>query len=172
MTLTRRHTLRGAAALLAGLALAGVAPAQTASKGSGQAYPNRPLRFIVPFSPGSTSDTVARILATKLTEQLGQQIIVDARPGGVGIIGIEIAKHAPPDGYTLLLAGITALALLPALKPNLPYDPDKDFVALSRIITSSNAVVVKLVWRTTFRGDVCISGSVVLVNEDRILANR
>ncbi len=136
MTVTRRHGLYVAAATLATLAVPGMATAQT--------YPNRPLRFIVPFSPGSTSEVVARILGTKLSEQLGQQVIVDPRPGGVGVIGIEIAKNAPPDGYTLLLASITALALLPALKPNLPYDPDKDFVALTRITSSSAVVVVNL----------------------------
>ena len=136
MTVTRRHVLCIAAATLAAFAVPGIGAAQT--------YPNRPLRFIVPFSPGSTSDTVARILGTKLTEQIGQQVIVDTRPGGIGIIGIEIAKNAPPDGYTLLLAGVTALALLPALKPKLPYDSDKDFFALSRVVSSSSVVVVNL----------------------------
>jgi tripartite-type tricarboxylate transporter receptor subunit TctC len=100
------------------------------------------VRIIVPFAPGSTTDTVARILATKLTEQLGQQVIVDTRPGGTGVIGVEIAKNAPPDGYTLLAAGTANFATLPALKPKLPYDPDKDFVALSRIVSSSNVVAV------------------------------
>lgn len=110
--------------------------------GSAQVYPNRPLRIIVPFPPGSASDTVARILGNKLTEQLGQPIIVDARPGASGVIGVEAARTAPPDGYTLLLGGFAVLALLPALKPNLPYDPDKDFIALSRVASGAYVVAV------------------------------
>ena len=100
------------------------------------------MRIVVPFPAGSVSDTAARILGNKLSEQIGQPVIVDARPGASGVIGVEIAKNAPPDGYTLLLAGLTAFALLPALKPKLPYDPDKDFVALSRVASVINVVAV------------------------------
>jgi tripartite-type tricarboxylate transporter receptor subunit TctC len=100
------------------------------------------VRIIVPFPSGSVSDTAARILGNKLSEQIGQPVIVDTRPGASGVIGVEIAKNAPPDGYTLLLAGLTAFALLPALKPKLPYDPDKDFVALSRVASVVNVVAV------------------------------
>ena len=134
MTLTRRHMLCLAAATVAALALPWIAAAQT--------YPNRPVRIIVPFPPGSTPDTVARILGNKLIEQIGQQVIVDARPGGSGVIAVEIAKTAPPDGYTLLLAGTTNFATLPALKPKLPYDVDKDFIALSRVASVANVVAV------------------------------
>jgi tripartite-type tricarboxylate transporter receptor subunit TctC len=100
------------------------------------------VRIIVPFPSGSVSDTAARILGNKLSEQIGQPVIVDTRPGASGVIGVEIAKNAPPDGYTLLLAGLTAFALLPALKPKLPYDADKDFVALSRVASVVNVVAV------------------------------
>jgi len=126
--------LRLAAAIFTVLAIPGIAAAQT--------YPNRPVRIVVPFPSGSVSDTTARILGNKLSEQIGQPVIVDTRPGASGVIGVEIAKNAPPDGYTLLLAGLTAFALLPALKPKLPYDPDKDFVALSRIASVINVVAV------------------------------
>ena len=134
MIVIRRTILRLAAVTLAALAVSGIAAAQT--------YPNRPLRIIVPFPPGSPPDTVARILGIKLTEQIGQPVIVDARPGGSGVIGVEIAKNALPDGYTLLLAGATEFATLPALKPKLPYDPDKDFFALSRVASAANVVAV------------------------------
>src|SRR4029077_6673685 len=97
------------AAGIAALVVPGIAAAQT--------YPDRPIRIIVPFPPGSPPDSIARILGNKLTEQLGQPVIVDARPGGSGIIGVEIAKTAPPDGYTLLMAGISLFGSLPALKP-------------------------------------------------------
>jgi tripartite-type tricarboxylate transporter receptor subunit TctC len=134
MTPTRRRTLCRAAAIVAAFVLPHIGAAQT--------YPDRPVRIIVPFPPGSVSDTAARILGTKLSEQVGQPVIVDTRPGASGVIGVEIAKTAPPDGYTLLLAGLTAFALLPALKPRLPYDPDKDFIALSRVASVVNVVAV------------------------------
>ena len=134
MTLIRRHMLCLEAATLAALAVPGIAVAQT--------YPNRPVRFIVPFPPGGPADIIARILGSELTEQLGQQVIVDQRPGGSGVIAAEIAKNAAPDGHTLLLAGPTLFATLPALKPKLPYDPDKDFVALSRVAAAALVVAV------------------------------
>ena len=134
MTRARRKMLCLAALTVGVLALPEV--------GAAQAYANRPLRIIVPFPPGSVSDTVARILGNKLTEQMGQPVIVDARPGASGVIGVEIAKTAPPDGYTLLMASTSVFALLPALKPKLPYDPDKDFVALSRVSSAAFVVAV------------------------------
>jgi tripartite-type tricarboxylate transporter receptor subunit TctC len=134
MTLTRRQLLCLAAATVAALAVPGVGAAQT--------YPNRPVRIIAPFPPGTTADIVARMLGNKLTEQLGQHVIVDQRPGASGVIAVEIAKSAPPDGYTLLLMGPTVFATFPALKPKLPYDPDKDFVALSRVASVANVVAV------------------------------
>ena len=91
---------------------------------------------------GAPPDIIARILGNKLAEQLGQPVIVDPRPGASGVIAAEIAKNAAPDGYTLLLAGSTLFAMLPALKPKLPYDPDKDFVALSRVASVALAVAV------------------------------
>lgn len=134
MTLTCRRMLCLVAATVTVLALPGIGAAQT--------YPNRPLRIIVPFPPGSVSDTVARILGNKLAEQMEQPVIVDARPGASGVIGVEIAKTAPPDGYTLLMASTSVFALLPALKPKLPYDPDKNFVALSRVSSAAFVVAV------------------------------
>jgi tripartite-type tricarboxylate transporter receptor subunit TctC len=88
------------------------------------------------------SDIVARILGNKLGEQLGQPVIVDARPGGSGVIAVEFAKTAPPDGHTLLLATDGTFTLLPVLKPKLPYDPDKDFVALSRVASVVSVVAL------------------------------
>lgn len=134
MALTRREVLFLAAVTAAVLA----APRTDAA----QAYPSRPLRIIVPFPPGGAPDIVARILGNKLAEQLGQQVIVDLRPGGSGVVGVEIARNAPPDGYTLLIASSTPFAALPALKPRLSYNPDKDFVALSRVASVANVVAV------------------------------
>jgi tripartite-type tricarboxylate transporter receptor subunit TctC len=100
------------------------------------------VRIIVPFPSGSVSDTIARISGNKLSEQLGQPLIVDTRAGASGVIGVEIAKNAPADGYTLLLAGYSVFSLLPALKPGLSYDPEKDFVALSRIASMALVAAV------------------------------
>lgn len=105
-------------------------------------FPERPLRFIVPTAPGGSPDIVARVLANKLVEQLRQQVIVDVRPGGSGIIGVEIAKAAAPDGYTLLLATFTTFASLPALKTKLSYDTERDFSALTRAASVANVVAV------------------------------
>ena len=132
MSLVRRQMLCLAAVTIVAL------PATSRA----QAYPNRPVRVIVSFPAGGQSDTVARILGKKLAEQLGQPVIVDSRPGGSGVIGVEIAKTAPPDGYTLLMATINTFALLPALKPGLPYDPERDFVALSRVASGSDVIAV------------------------------
>jgi len=120
--------------LVCGTIANGVASAQT--------YPVRPIRVIVTFPPGSVNDIIARIIGVKLTAQLGQQVVVDARPGGSGVIGVELAKAAAPDGYTLLMASYPTFALLPALKHNLSYDPDKDFIALSRVASSTNVLGV------------------------------
>jgi tripartite-type tricarboxylate transporter receptor subunit TctC len=109
-----------------------------------EAYPSRPVRIIVPFPPGSSADTFARIIGNKLIGQIGQQVIVDTRPGASGVIAIEIAKNALPDGYTLLLAGTTHFAALPAFKAKLPYDPDRDFVALLRVASLAQVVAVHL----------------------------
>lgn len=113
-----------------------------ASATQAQQYPNRPIRFLVPGAPGSSQDILARILGNKLSEQLDQQVVVDARAGASGIIGIELAKAAAPDGYTIVAATTTLFATLPALKTNLSYDADRDFAPLSRMASVANVVTV------------------------------
>lgn len=90
------------------------------------AYPERPLRYIVPFAAGSGGDVTARLLVTELAKQLAQQIVVDNRPGAAGSIGTEMIVRAPADGYTIGHAGITVLAIDRSVRAKLPYDPDKD----------------------------------------------
>ena len=109
---------------------------------SAQAYPAKPIRFIVPSPPGGSPDILARIVSQKLSEQLGQQVVVDNRGGASGIIGVESAARAAPDGYTLLFVTATNFGSLPALKKNLPYDAEKDFIPLSRIAWVANVVTV------------------------------
>lgn len=129
----RIYVVTIAAALLVAVCESGV---------SADTYPSRPIRFLVPSPPGGSPDILARIVAGKLSEQMKQQVIVDNRAGASGIIGVEIAKNAAPDGYTLLLVTATNFASLPALARKLPYDPPKDFIAISRIAWVANVVTV------------------------------
>lgn len=123
-------------------ALIGAALLLPAGAALAQAYPTKPIRFMVPSPPAGSPDILARIVGNKLSEQLKQQVIVDNRSGASGIIGVEIAKNAAPDGYTLLLATFTNFASLPALKSGLPYDVERDFISLTRIAWVANVVTV------------------------------
>ncbi len=102
------------------------APASSAAD-SARDYPNRPIRLIMPNAPGSSADTMGRIVATKLGDALGQQIVVDNRAGAGGSLGMEIGKNATPDGYTLITTSLSALTVSPHIRKNLGYDPITDF---------------------------------------------
>jgi tripartite-type tricarboxylate transporter receptor subunit TctC len=106
-----------------------------------QNYPIRPIRFIIPFPPGGSTDPMGRFVATKLTDRLGQQVIVDNRPGGNTVIGNDVAARATPDGYTILYVG-SAFFSAPALIPNLPYNPLRDFVGVGTMGKSRSVLVV------------------------------
>jgi tripartite-type tricarboxylate transporter receptor subunit TctC len=106
-----------------------------------QAYPTKPVRLVVAQSAGGNADFVARAYAQRLAERFGQQIVVDNRPGGAGIIGSEIVARAVPDGYTLLLAP-TGFSINPALYAKLPFDPQRDFAPVSLLAISYAVVVV------------------------------
>jgi len=97
------------------------------------AYPTRPIRFIVPFGAGGVSDAAARVIGHRLTERLGQQVIVENRPGAGGTIGAEVAARAKPDGYTLLMGSSTELALNPNLYRKLAYDTTRDFTPVALV---------------------------------------
>jgi len=105
-----------------------------------QGYPSRPVRLIVPTSPGGGTDISARMLAPKLSEYLGQQIVVDNRPGASTMIGVELVARAAPDGYTLLM-GISSLAIAPYIQTKVPYDAVKDFAPVSQVVVLSNLMV-------------------------------
>jgi tripartite-type tricarboxylate transporter receptor subunit TctC len=115
--------------------------AGSAADAMAQAYPAKLVRMIVPYAPGGGVDIMARILSTKLSEKLGQQFIVENRPGGGTIIGSELVAKAAPDGYTLLFAN-PALAANPALNDKLPYDTLKSFAPVIMVAASFNALVV------------------------------
>jgi tripartite-type tricarboxylate transporter receptor subunit TctC len=107
-----------------------------------QPYPNKPIRLIVASAPGGAPDILARTVAQKLTDALGQQMVIDNRAGASGVIGAEMAARAAPDGYTLFLATTTLFAILPNLKKNLPYDVSRDFLSVTQIALASNVLVV------------------------------
>jgi tripartite-type tricarboxylate transporter receptor subunit TctC len=107
-----------------------------------QSYPSRPIRFIVPFAPGGSTDTLARTLSIKLAEALGQQVVVDNRAGGNGNIGTDLVAHAAPGGYTILLGYIANLAIGPSLYAKLPYDPIRDFAPVTLLAVAPNILVV------------------------------
>jgi tripartite-type tricarboxylate transporter receptor subunit TctC len=113
-----------------------VAPAADSS------YPTRPIRIIDAFPPGGPSDIVARALSPKLSESLGQTVVVDNRGGASGIVGCEIAAHAAPDGYTLLLGPSGALTIQPTLNPKLPFNVQRDFEPVSQLTTGPQVIAV------------------------------
>ncbi len=101
-----------------------------------QSYPSRPIRMIVPQAPGSASDTIARIVAAELAQQMNQQVVVDNRPGGALIIGMNLTAKATPDGYTIGYAPVGALAIGPNLARNVPFDVLKDFQPLAQVASN------------------------------------
>ena len=112
----------------------------TGMPASAQQYPWRPVRFVVPFSPGGSVDTLARTFSPKLADALGQQIVVDNRPGGNGDIGMLIVARAPADGHTIVLGYIANLAIAPSLHAKMPYDPVKDFAPITQPASSPNVL--------------------------------
>jgi tripartite-type tricarboxylate transporter receptor subunit TctC len=106
-----------------------------------QPYPSKPVRYIVPFPPGGSTDPMARMVAAKLTERWGQSVIVDNRPGGNTVIGTDVLAKATPDGYTIGWAGPSFFST-PSLLPKLPYDTFKDFVGVATLVKSRSVLVL------------------------------
>src|SRR2546421_10715376 len=127
--------------IAAGLA---VAAAMVALPALAQNYPSKAIRLVSPFPPGGSVDVVARLLAAKLSETMGQQMVVDNRSGASGLIGTEVVMNSPPDGYTLLINTIPFVTNQ-FLMPRAPYDPLRDFVSIS-LVASSPSFVTGLPW--------------------------
>ena len=130
--ISRRRLLAGTAAVLATPA---IARAQ-------DAFPNRAIKFIVPYTPAGATDNISRIIGAKISELAGQQVLIDNRAGGGGTIGTEAIAKAPPDGYTIGLVTVSMFCMAPALYPKLPYDPVKDFSPMSGMAMWPNMLVV------------------------------
>ena len=107
-----------------------------------QGYPEKTIRIIVPYTPGGTADLLARTIGQKMAESLGQQVIIDNRPGAGGNIGAGLAAKAAPDGYTILMGTVATHAINPNLYPNMPYDAAKDFAPIILLATLPNLLVV------------------------------
>ena len=108
----------------------------------GQDYPARPVRMIVPYGPGGASDLTARIIQPRMTDALGQQVVVDNRAGASGNIGTEIAAKSPPDGYTIVLGTIATMAINPSVFPNFPVRPLRDFAPVTLVADFPGALAV------------------------------
>src|SRR5262245_24965921 len=134
----RIRTLLSITVALATLLSAGPAAAAADSAD----YPNRPIRMLVPNAPGSSVDTLSRIIGAKLGETLGQQVVVDNRAGAAGVIGMELAKHANPDGYTMIAATTAATTIAILLQKKPAFDPIKDYAYVLQFAETPNVLVV------------------------------
>ncbi len=105
-------------------------------------YPSKPIRLLVPFAPGGSSDIVSRSFAGEMSKILGQSVVVESKPGGAGNIAMSEAKNSPPDGYTIILGHVGTLAVNPAMFAKLPYDPVKDFVPITLLAKVPSMLVV------------------------------
>lgn len=130
--ISRRQLMTGAAIATLGLP---AARAQTA-------WPSKPVRFIVPFAPGGTSEIVARSVAAELTKQLGQSVFVENKPGGAGVTAMQEAQKSTPDGHTLILTHVGTLAVNPYMLRNQPYDVNKDFTPVTLLAKVPNVFVI------------------------------
>ena len=128
------NTLTRVLLLIAGIACAAGAIAQT--------YPNRPLKFVVPFPPGGNLDFLARAIQPRFSEFLGATIVIDNKGGAAGIVGAEYAARQPADGYTIFLGNTGTMGLYPVVYPKLPYDALKDFAAVGQIASSTQLMAV------------------------------
>ncbi len=113
------------------LALCVLTAASTLACAADTAYPSRPIRMVIPFAPGASNDITARLIAPKLSDALGQSVVVDNRGGAGGVLGADLVAKSQPDGYTLLMGSPGPLTVNPALLPNLPYQPKRDFVPVT-----------------------------------------
>ena len=125
--------------VLLALLLAAIALPVTA-----QDYPAKPIHVVIPFPPGGATDTITRRIGERLTQKWGQAVIVENKPGANTVIGTEAVKRADADGYTLLMTSPAGLVQLPPLMPNLPYDPERDFMPLTQIAEVPTALVVPI----------------------------
>lgn len=141
MTILRRRSV-----LIGSTVSALVAPAIVKAQNLAQAgdWPKGPIKIIVPFPPGQSTDILARVMADQLTKVLGQQVVVENRPGAGGSIGADVVAKSAPDGYTLLMVTISTHGIAPAIYPKLPYDTQKDFAPIANIGLTPQVLMASL----------------------------
>ncbi len=122
--------------------LLSVAAAALPGLANAQAYPNKPVRLLVPFAPGGTTDLLARIISEKMGAALGQIVLVENKAGAGGAVGAAEVAKSPPDGYVLLMSSVSTMAANPAINPATPYDPVKDFVHIINVAATPNVIAV------------------------------
>ena len=141
MKLRNRKTMNFAKRALAGVAAAAFSALLAAPALAAEWSPTKPVRFIVGFPPGGATDLVARIVQPKVSESLGEQVIVDNRPGANGILSLQILKNAEPDGHTVAMGHFGGLVISPAIQ-KVPYDPFKDFTYITMLVSLQNILIV------------------------------
>ncbi len=137
-----RRRFLGAGLAAAAIFAASAALALKSAAAADAPYPTKPIRVVVPFAAGSATDIMMRQLGPRMSDALGQQLIIDNRPGAVGVIGSEVVMRTPPDGYTLVMSAVSSHSIAPAVRANLPYDVLRDFTPIGRACTSANFIVV------------------------------
>ncbi|WP_019655829.1 Bug family tripartite tricarboxylate transporter substrate binding protein [Variovorax atrisoli] len=144
MTISRRGALGVALAttLAASLPARSFAQAAAGAQGGTGNWPSKPIRIIVPYPPGGSSDIIARAISQPLSEALGQPVVIDNKAGANGNLGADLLAKAPADGYTLMLCDLGALAISPSLYPKLPFDPSKDLRSVAMLAYSPHLLVV------------------------------
>jgi tripartite-type tricarboxylate transporter receptor subunit TctC len=128
--------------LMAAAVAAGTAALLPSALRAQAQWPTRPVRFLVPFAPGGTSEIVARSVAAELTKQLGQNVFVENKPGGAGVVAMSEAHRAAPDGHTIILGHVGTLAVNPYMLANQPYDVNKDFIPVTLLAKVPNVFVI------------------------------
>ncbi|MBU1361386.1 MAG: tripartite tricarboxylate transporter substrate binding protein [Gammaproteobacteria bacterium] len=134
------------------------APSQTPAQATAQKWPERPIKWIIPYAAGGTSDTLTRIVGQKLGERLGQPIVIENKAGAGGNLGSDFVAKSAPDGYTLLLGNIGPMAVSPTLTKNLPYDPERDLIPISLLMAYGNVIMVNNDFQVKTLKDLLVYG--------------
>ena len=140
--MTIRHTFSRRAWLQAAGVGASALALPSARAQPALSWPSKPVRFVVPFAPGGTSEIVARAVASELSKQLGQSVFVENKPGGAGVLAMQEVAKSPPDGHTVILGHVGTLAVNPYMLNNQPYDVDKDFIPVTLLAKVPNVFVI------------------------------